>query len=142
MQRAKVSKAEALRYLTKTLKIYPDMTGKFFNGLFDKPCTERVYRRLFGTWEKAKVLAGKPLKLDIRPGFDHIPDDNLLPSKSKVQLPTSNFQLPTSVDHPALSPGSPLRRNPVRHRHYCHPHLLLVLRCIGGHHRLLLAAAS
>ena len=57
MQKSKISRREALKYLAKMVRIYPDITGEFFDGLFDKPCTERVYRRMFGTWEKAKFLA-------------------------------------------------------------------------------------
>jgi hypothetical protein len=50
-----------IRYLSVVLKDEPDISERAFNERQDKPCSERVYRRIWGTFKKAKHEAGKLL---------------------------------------------------------------------------------
>ena len=52
--------AEMLRFLKNTMDKEPDITSRKFDQFPDKPCTESVYRHVFGSWEKAKHLACQP----------------------------------------------------------------------------------
>jgi hypothetical protein len=48
---------ELLKFLAEALLKNPSLTGAAFNNIPNKVATERVYRRFFGTWNKAKALA-------------------------------------------------------------------------------------
>ena len=60
----KVDEAEKqglLQFLAEALRDTPNISGAAFNDLPNRIATERVYRRFFGTWNKAKALAAKLL---------------------------------------------------------------------------------
>lgn len=53
----KAEKQKLLKFLAGAMRNNPDLTMAAFNKLPNKMATERVYRRSFGTWNKAKKLA-------------------------------------------------------------------------------------
>lgn len=49
-----------LDFLAKILRTNPGITEHEFNAIPGKPCTERTYRTIWGTFRQAKILAGAP----------------------------------------------------------------------------------
>jgi hypothetical protein len=60
MKQTKAGIRAMLLFLKGVLDKDPDMSGRRFDKIPHKPCTERAYRHVFGSWEKAKFLACQP----------------------------------------------------------------------------------
>jgi predicted phosphodiesterase len=57
VKKDKLDKATLLEFLSEVLQDFPNITEKQFNAIPNKCCTERTYRRIWGTFRKAKAEA-------------------------------------------------------------------------------------
>lgn len=66
-------KDELIRFLAMEMMTNPKVTAAAFDNVPNKPATERVYRRLFGTWNNAKEMARAFMPLSPEPPAEKEP---------------------------------------------------------------------